>query len=528
MQLLESLRQLHPEKLPGVIEQHIRDGDSNSVRQALPSLIHQHPHLSAQLKGIAERLRQPPAADNTARQNADDVTSARDGINDKSKNDVAAIETISGDHAQVFACGNCGGTVSKQHPNSQHVICHYCGCDAIHPPASGLARWHQLLDARSRFTIGSLFNYKNRRWQVIGVQCYRGTIREWDSEDKDWETNSYNFTLWWMLNEQRELAWISDYGKWRYWSQKFIPFKPQMPGSDDRTVEHGKWELAFAAGEFSYMPYDGEQRESREYTRSPKGLDAPKMQSSKYSYSVETGMDENGIPEEIEFIRSSKLSNAQVLAGMGSAKLLETVKRWSATSNIFIGTVAALLIGYFALSAMFQSSTVLTGTTQARVAAPTQIGTLDVKEAGESYSIELASARFTANRYIELILDIEDSDDVWAGGAEVEFWRETGRDSDGSWDESDYRATQQFRFEQPGSYLLTLTPGETNLESIPSFTATVRSHPNPVMPFIVAGLATLAFAVVSRMRSRSRAASGASITARLRRNKSVDLSAGKP
>ena len=522
MQLLESLREMHPDKLTGVLEQHILDGESNSVRQALPSLIHQHPELRAPLQEIAERLKQSSPAYTADNHSADDASMTGTDNNNRHNGNDAAIETISGAHAKVFACGNCGGTVSKQHPDSNHVICHYCGCDAIHPPADGLARWRELLDARSRFTIGSLFNYNNRHWQVIGVQCYSGNLREWDSEDKVWENNAQNITLWWMLNEQRELAWVSDYGKSRYWSQKFIPFEPQMPANDDKTVEYGTWELMFAAGEFSYMPYSGEQRESREYTRAPRALDAPDIKSSNYSYSVETGMDENGKPEEIEFIRSSKLSNAQVLSGIGSAILLKTVRRWSATSNVFLGTIAALLIGYVLMGVISQSSTVLTATTPAQTSTPTEMGTLDIERAGESYSIELSSSRFNANRYIEVILDLEDSDGVWAGGAEVEFWRETGRDSDGPWDESLYRVTQQFRFEQPGSYLLSLTPGETNLQSIPSFTATVRSNPNPALPFTVAAIVALGLAIVSRMRSRSSAASGASITARLRRNLSVD------
>lgn len=521
MQLLESLLEMHPDKIPGVVEQYIKEGELNSVRQAIPSLIHHHPQLREPLLAIAERLKQPPPLSATdATDNAGNTPIAAVS-NDGTKRDVDAIETIAGDHAQVFACGNCGGTVSKQHPDSNHVICHYCGCDALHPPADGLARWRQLLDARSQFTIGSLFHYKKRDWQVIGVQCYSGKIREWDSEDKTWETNSQNISLWWLLNERRELAWMSDYGKSRYWSEKFIPFKPQMPAHDDKKVEHGTWELVFAAGEFSYMPYDGEKRESREYLRTPVGLDAPSMNSSKHSYSVETGMDANGEPEEIEFIRSSKLSDSQVLAGIGMAKLLDTVKRWSTTSYVFAGTIAALLITYGITTLLSDSTVVLEGSTVASTREPTELGTLKVETAGESFAFELASARFSANRYAEVILDIEDSDGVWAGGAEAEFWHETGRDSDGSWTETDYGVTKEFRFDNPGSYTLTLTPGATNLDAPPQFRATVRSHPNSFFPFILAGLAALAFAVISHMKAEHGAASGASIRARLRSNTSA-------
>ena len=503
MQLLESLQEIHPDKLPGVLEQYLHDGEHNAVRQALPTLMHQHPELHDQLQPMLERLRHHAGE--------------ADG-NDAAHEPAARIETITGEHAQVFACGNCGGTVSKQHPDSNHVICHFCGCDALHPPADGLARWRQLLDARSRFTIGSLFNYEGRQWQVIGVQCYTGTLREWDSEDAVWESNRQNYTLWWLLNQERELTWVSDYGKSRYWSQKFIPHGPRLPASDDRNIEHGDWTLAFAAGEFSYMPADGEQRRSLEFTKSPKGLDAPDINSGSYSYSVEVGMDEQGEPEEIEFIRSRPLSNMQVLAGMGSAQLLEGVKRWAGTSNVFFGTIAAVALSYGLLSMLFSSQDVLSGGTEAGTTTPITIGELTVADSGENYSVELSSSRFAANRYAEAALDIEDSDGEWVGGVEVEFWRETGRDSDGNWDESRYRITQRFNFDHPGTYKLTLTPGETNLDTVPKFRAEVSSHPNPMKPFLFAAIASVAFAFLSRMRSRSRAASGASITAQLRPN----------
>ena len=99
MQLLESLREMHPDKLTGVLEQHILDGESNSVRQALPSLIHQHPELRAPLQEIAERLKQSSPAYTADNHSADDASLTGTDNNNRHNANDAAIETISG-HTQ--------------------------------------------------------------------------------------------------------------------------------------------------------------------------------------------------------------------------------------------------------------------------------------------------------------------------------------------------------------------------------------------------------------------------------------------
>ena len=229
---------MHPDKVLGVLQQHIDAGHERSALQAIPDLQLQHPQFHDELEQQKARL------------------SARL---------VDGVKVLDRDTAEVFRCVNCGGGLARQNPESKQVICQYCGCDAMHPAHDVLLeRWNEALDLESNFTIGDFFQFDNRRWQAIGVQLFSGQLREFDDEDEKWESNNAYYTSWWMLNEDRELAWLIDDGTCRYWAEKFIPKDPFNPDQSDKRYEHGQWKLEFAAGEFSYQPKQGERHDSAE------------------------------------------------------------------------------------------------------------------------------------------------------------------------------------------------------------------------------------------------------------------------
>ena len=134
------------------------------------------------------------------------------------------VKVLDRKSAEVFRCVNCGGGLSRQNPESKYVVCQYCGCNAKHPAQDiHLERWNKALDLESKFTIGDFFEFDEQRWQSIGVQLFIGRLKEYDNGE--WETNYARYTSWWMLNERREIAWLIDDGKSRYWAEKYIPEK---------------------------------------------------------------------------------------------------------------------------------------------------------------------------------------------------------------------------------------------------------------------------------------------------------------
>jgi len=220
MQLTRRLAKLHPDKVLNTLQQHIDAGHEQAALQAIPDLQLRHPGFHNELENIKQRL------------------------SDKLLDDVKVLNR---DRAVIFRCLNCGSGLARQSPETVHIICHYCGCDAQHPATDiALERWNNSLDLEANFTIGDFFDFEGKRWQSVGVQLFSGRVREYDSED-GWESSYSRYTNWWMLNEQRELAWLIDDGTRRYWAEKYIPQHPELPNDKNKQFEHGSWTLEFAA-----------------------------------------------------------------------------------------------------------------------------------------------------------------------------------------------------------------------------------------------------------------------------------------
>ena len=237
MHVSKRLVGLHPDKVMGALQMHIDEGHEQSALQAIPDLQLQHPQFYNELEQVKARI------------------SARL---------LEGVKVLDRKTAEVFRCANCGGGLTRQNPETKYVICQYCGCNAKHPASDILLeRWNDSIDLEANFTIGDYFQYCGQRWQSIGVQVYSGRVKEYDSED-GWTSYFSRYTSWWMLNERREIAWLVDDGKVRYWAEKYIPDRPGLPGAKDQSYEHGEWKLEFAAGEFSYQPRLGQTHRTSE------------------------------------------------------------------------------------------------------------------------------------------------------------------------------------------------------------------------------------------------------------------------
>ena len=354
MQLSKSLLELHDDKLLDVIERHITAGRDNEIRQALPQLIEQRSHLATKLTEVQQRLNQSRPAP----------------------------EMIASSAGVALSCNNCGGSLSKQAAETEIVICQYCGQNAELPAGAATIQWPRTLDFQTNFTLGSFFDFKGERWQAIGVQHYSGKLREWDSEDSEWETNRAGYTLWWMLNKKRQLAWISDYGKTRYWSYKYIPKQPGIPKEKDKRVEYGDWKLQFAAGEFSYKPSPDEKKKTWEHTGTlTEGKNTKAAKSKNLSVGIEARIDHSGKPLEIEFFRHLKLSNRDVITGIGASDSLKEVSRWKQTGMVLIAAaICSFLVGT-AMSKINKGSTILEKQHQYTLGETVEIGEIYIEDA---------------------------------------------------------------------------------------------------------------------------------------------------
>ena len=426
----------------------------------------------------------------------------------------------------ALTCANCGGALTKQAKNTRTVICQYCGQDAEQPTDTKLTHWSTQLDSQANFSVGDFFTYAGEKWQAIGVQLFSGTLREWDDEDNVWEKNRTTHTLWWMLNEKREISWLSDYGSTRYWSTRYIPKNPKLPPKNNKRIEYGDYRLDFAAGEFSYKPEPQQKSRTWEYTTYPNNDEARNdARGNRYSYGVEASIDENGKESEFEFIRSVSISNRDVIKGMGATESLKSIQRWKRTGFVLAAAGVMSFIAGFLLEKSRAQDTLLTHTANYAQAQPLELGELRIEDVPKLVKFtSILNNPLNKEKWVEYEVELTNSTGDVIGWYGAEFWRETGYD-DGYWDESDYGDSRLIKIEEPGTYQVigfigetNLTPQDLNNTNNPgslNISLNVTDNALSKKPFLFALFGGLVAGILSLVRSKSRASVAASLGGRL-------------
>ncbi len=500
MQLSRRLAKLHPDKLLNTLQQHIAAGHEQAALQAIPDLQLRHPGFHNELEVVKQQL------------------------SDKLLDDVKVLNR---DRAVVFRCLNCGSGLAKQSPETVHVICHYCGCDAQHPATDiALERWNNSIDLEANFTIGDFFTFEGKRWQAVGVQLFSGRVREYDSED-GWESSYSRYTNWWMLNEQRELAWLIDDGHRRYWSEKYIPQNPELPDDKNKQFEHGSWTLEFAAGEFSYQPRQGERHNSAESRHSVPGKRKAKADDknergakptvNRYFNSVESRLADGEI-SEIEFFRSRMIPHETILLGLNKATELTDSKRWQRTMRTLLFALPMLAAAFLYFNRGGERVT----ETVALSNADKQVAVLNLPSVPQGQVLQMRGAirGLPNNSWFGVDVTLLDSDNEEVYAKYLEFWRESGVDSDGPWSESKRSISWFVRIDEPDTYQVVIDGDAGSTAPDADFSLSVEPNRVSSTPFIVAAFLTFLTFMLSRSKASSIRAGGASIGLRLNKNKS--------
>lgn len=498
MQTAERLASIHPDKLLGTLQSHIDDGHEQSALQAIPDLQLSHPQFHNELEELKNKL------------------------TDKL---VDGVKVINPESAEVFRCVNCGGGLAKQCRDTVHVICHYCGCDAEHPATDkALDRWNQSLDLEANFTIGDFFTYADVQWQAVGVQLFSGRVREYDNED-GWETSYSRYTNWWMLNAQRELAWLIDDGSRRYWAEKYIPQNPSVPEAKDRSFEHGDWELEFAAGEFSYQPQFKEKHSSAEdrKSRALPGKDASPSKQRYYT-SVESRINEQGQVTEIEFIKSRMIPHAEMLGGLGKDAALTDRNRWSNTMRGLFVALPLLAVSAFMLNRGGDQT--LESVAMAKNDKQVVMQEIKVEKPGQLIKLRGSIVGLNKNSWFGVDVGLKSSDNETVYSKYLEFWRESGFDSDGAWSEADLSSSWYIRVDEPDTYRVVIDGDEQSTNPTADFRLHTEPNKTSVTPFILAGVFSLFLIMMCRSKMGSLSAAASSIALKL--NKRMGDGKSKP
>lgn len=487
MQIAKRLNGIHPDKLLGTLQSHIDAGHEQSALQAIPDLQLSHPQFHNELEQLKDKL---------------------------SSRLVEDVKVINPQKAEVFRCVNCGGGLARQCPDTVHVICHYCGCDAEHPASDReLQRWNKSLDLEANFTIGDFFTYSGVKWQAVGVQLFSGRVKEYDSED-GWETNFSRYTNWWMLNENRELAWLVDDGSRRYWAEKYLPQQPLVPEENDRGFEHGSWELEFAAGEFTYQPQYKENHKSAENRKSRK-LPSKDAGDSKHRYytSVESQINDAGDVTEIEFVRSRMIPHDEMLQGLSKDFALADRTRWKNTMRMLITALPLLAAAAFMLNRGGEKTTETIALANNDKQVPMQ--QFKVDKAGQLINLRGSTRGLRNNSWFGVEVNLANSDKDVVYSKYLEFWRESGRDSDGAWSEAKLSFSWFVRIDEPDTYQFLIDADEKSTSASADFHLHMEPNKASTTPFIFAGFFSLFLIFMSRSKMASVSAAAASIALKL-------------
>jgi len=498
MQLSRRLANIHPDKVVATLQQHIDSGHEQASLQAIPDLQLRHPGFHNELEQIKQRL------------------------SDKLLDDVKVLNR---DEAVVFRCLNCGSGLAKQAPETVHVICHYCGCDAEHPAGDiGLERWQNSIDLEANFTIGEFFSFEGKRWQAVGVQLFSGRVREYDSED-GWESSYSRYTNWWMLNEQRELAWLIDDGHRRYWSEKPLPQDPSIPADQDKQFEHGNWKLEFAAGEFTYQPRPGEQHLSAESRQSiavkaqvkKDASDQNRGKKKRYFTSVESRLLDGEV-SEVEFFRSQKIPHEVILEGLNKNSDLTDSRRWKRTMKALFFALPLLMAAsmFFNRGGERTVETVALSNRDKNV----EMQTLPATEDGQLLKFSGSIRQLVNNSWFGVDIALLDSDNEEVYSKYLEFWRESGIDSDGAWSEAKVNLSWFVRIDEPDTYRVVVNGDENSTNPDADFRLSVEPNRVSMTPFLAGAMLAFLLAMMSRAKATSIRSSGASIGLRLNQGQS--------
>jgi len=391
---------------------------------------------------------------------------------------------------KVHNCKNCGFPMRQFNPNTLMMVCESCGTrfgDSAPP------RYKPEAPLNPLFKLHGQFEKNGTVWQIIGCQSYAGSVEEWDSEDNTWERTPWSYHTWWIINEAREIAWISQDKTGYSWSHKKT-VSSEIPRGD-KSYEVGHWTMISAVGEFSYIPREAEQVRSYE----------------KDGRTLSILLDENGKNQEIEAFHDVTLNLTELLESFGKQSVIDALERSKALTRTAFASIICLVLGYFILQG-FEKTLITTPTVTINAQSLKKVIPLGEFTMQKQGLIELDFLANLANGTgsFDAEIVVSDSDKAPVAELPLSLWRESGRDSDGAWTESQYRNAPRINLPAADVYTLSLVPDTLKRWQTISLRGKVTRNVVSLMPIIVGGVfaAVLGIAISIMRRKRIRRETG--------------------
>jgi len=316
------------------------------------------------------------------------------------------------DPIKVQSCKNCGSPVNQYNPNSLTIICSHCGTHTANSE-----KVNSLVPSNPLLRLHGVFEYDSKTWQIIGCICYTGKVKEWDFDYRSWETTPWKYNSWWVINEEREIAWITHDSSGYKWARK-SSLKGGLP-ENDLSYEQGSWRIVSAAGEFSYFPRVAGQS----------------MTYEKKQESIEIQLDDNGNKKEIEAFRSTSIELLDLLNIFNKTDALKGLKRFKLARKAILSSLFCLLIGYFILTIRNETLLPINGVLVTQANDPISLGSINIDNKS-LVQFNLRARISTTDGRFNGSLVIKDAKNAVFKEIPLKFRRSSGNDSSGSWVET--------------------------------------------------------------------------------------------
>jgi len=197
---------------------------------------------------------------------------------------------------------------------------------------------------------------------------------------------------------------------------------------------------------------------------------------NRFIYGVEASLDERGKASEYEFIRSVKISNRDIIKGIGATQSLIGIKRWQKTGYVLAGAGAASFLAGTLLDISRSQNTLLGNTTDYTFTQSVELGELRIEDVPKIVKFNSRlNEPLAKDKWAEFEVELTNTAGDVVGWYDTEFWRETGYD-EGYWDESDYGDSRLIKIEEPGIYKVTGFIGETNVIRAQSIESAINQN----------------------------------------------------
>jgi Domain of unknown function (DUF4178) len=376
-----------------------------------------------------------------------------------------ARASVPGRQVSKAVCVGCGAELNGLHPESLTVVCRACGVVHEVGPA-GLVESKEGLSGRinpprSFLTLGRFGHFGGERYEVIGRISYWMDLEEWDSEDKEYCSERWQFDEWTLLGEDRSFVYLVEDDEGFYLSRDFEPSSPlpeltrsishlALNGWISRRVqERGYSEITAVEGELTWVPRAGEQKFSAEY----------KLGGTFYSLEWR---ECDGTISEVECFESEILTYRDMLEAFDEQEALKVYGRVAGRKSAarvvavvcFLVSLGWLIVGVpvsqFAGRAIYSRQVPSIGSIpeEGLVEGPIQLSKL-----GTNYAITV-SATLPGNSDAWVGVELLDHEQDAVNAVQGDFWDESGYDEGEHWHESDVFSRRDFRLSESGEYYL--------------------------------------------------------------------------